>query len=166
MDLLPTLATLAGADIGKLQIDGLDFSPLLLGKSEVSPRTGFFYYDAGRLAAVRDLKWKLHLHGPEGESRMLFDLENDPGESKDVFAAHSSIVAKLTAEAAEAVHLLGNGNQKGVLERPEGKVSRLQPISRALPMVRNNDEPELPPEAGKAVALPEAAALETQPQIP
>ena len=97
---------------------------------------------------------------------MLFDLENDPGETKDVIAAQPDILAKLSAEAEEAVRLLGNGNQKGLLERPEGKISRLQPISWALPMVRSEDDSDLPHEAGKAVALPEAAARDPQPQIP
>ena len=168
MDLLPTLAAVAGAAPGKLQIDGLDLSQLILGKTEVSPRQDFIYYDAGRLAAVRDTRWKLHLRGPDEEPKKLFDLEADPGETKDVSNANPDVVARLSAKADEAARLLGNGTQKGQSERPGGKVSRLKPIGRALPMLRGDgdDDEAAIPETGKAMPIPETEARKKQPEIP
>jgi arylsulfatase len=163
MDLLPSIATFAGAKVDFQQIDGLDLSQLFLGKTEISPRKDFYYYDSGRLAAVRDTRWKLHMRGPDEEPRMLYDLENDPGETKDVTSLHPDVVARLSAMGEEAARLLGNGSQKGVLERPEGKVSRLTPISRALPLMRGESGEGEAPKAPAAEASPEPEPQKTTP---
>jgi arylsulfatase A-like enzyme len=166
MDLLPTVARFAGAEIQSLNIDGLDLSSLLTGKAEASPRDVFYYYHGNRLSAIRDQRWKLHLKGPEGEPRMLFDLQSDPGETKDLAAQQPEIVAKLSARAEAAAHLLGNGGQRGAVERPPGRVSRLQPIARALPVWGDNDEELEPPETGKAMPISGDAPPVQQAQIP
>ncbi len=166
MDLLPTVATFAGADTASLKIDGVDLSAVLTGKAVQSPREDFFYYHGNRLSAIRDQRWKLHLKGPEGEPRMLFDLQTDPGESQDLAEQQPDIVAKLSARAEETVRLLGNGAQRGSQERPPGRVSRLQPIARALPVWGDNDEEAVPPETGKAMPIASDAPPAKQAQIP
>lgn len=64
LDLLPSLAAIAGASSPKLRTDGLDLSPLLLGKPAAVAREEFAYYSGGELHAVRKGRWKLHLPHP------------------------------------------------------------------------------------------------------
>lgn len=40
LDILPTLATLAGAALPKVALDGYDLSPVLFGSGKVSPVAG------------------------------------------------------------------------------------------------------------------------------
>lgn len=62
LDLLPSLAALVG---GKLpterKIDGVDLSPLLLGKPDAKGRAAFACYSGSELHAVRRGQWKLHV---------------------------------------------------------------------------------------------------------
>src|SRR5262249_35219175 len=61
IDVLPTLAKLAGAPLPGHKIDGKDISPLLLGqKSAGAPHPALFFYWNRALQAVRAGKWKLH----------------------------------------------------------------------------------------------------------
>jgi arylsulfatase A-like enzyme len=62
MDLLPTVARLAGADLPDDRvIDGKDVWPLMSGEPDaVSPHPVFYYYRRGALDAVRAGGWKLH----------------------------------------------------------------------------------------------------------
>ncbi|HVK13567.1 MAG TPA: sulfatase [Gemmataceae bacterium] len=64
LDLLPTLAALAGADLSKAKIDGLDLSPLLLGRPDAKGRPSFAYFSGSELHAVRTGRWKLHFAHP------------------------------------------------------------------------------------------------------
>ena len=60
MDLLPTFAKLAGAEIpADRVIDGKDISAVLRGEAK-SPHEAFFYHRVEALQAVRSGKWKLH----------------------------------------------------------------------------------------------------------
>ena len=83
----------------------LDLGPALRGNSP-SPRTELFYYwDNNELRAVRKGRFKAHFitgsaYG-EGAPRtahvppLLFDLATDPGERRDIAAAHPEVVADL-----------------------------------------------------------------------
>jgi uncharacterized sulfatase len=100
MDLLPTVAAVAGAALppGRV-VDGHDIRAFLDGRGP-SPREWFFYYDSGgRLEGVRDGRWKLHDRYPDKGDPVgeLFDLMTDPSERWDVAAAHPAIVARLRA---------------------------------------------------------------------
>ena len=108
MDLLPTFAKLAGAELpADRVIDGKDIWPVLTGK-EKSPHEAFFYYRDNELKAVRSGKWKLHLAVPQGSVKgkgkrrakgapapALFDLEADIGEKTNVLADHPEVVERL-----------------------------------------------------------------------
>jgi arylsulfatase A-like enzyme len=62
VDMFPTLARLAGAEVPKDRpIDGVDQLDFLLGKQENSNREGFPAYVADRLYAVKWRNWKMHL---------------------------------------------------------------------------------------------------------
>ncbi|MBO0701024.1 MAG: sulfatase [Zavarzinella sp.] len=114
IDLLPTIARFAGAELPKLPIDGKDIGPLLRGeKGAKSPQEAYFFYWGRELQAVRMGPWKLHFPheyqalktaGRDGKpgpyakvriERSLFNLDADPGETKDVSAEHRDIVERM-----------------------------------------------------------------------
>lgn len=147
IDLLPTIARLAGAELPKQKIDGLDIWPLLAGEAGAkTPHEAFFFYYAdNQLQAVASGRWKLLLpHGyrtmqgqPPGRDGKpgryaqmvltrpeLYDLETDMGESNDVAAEHPDIVARLQALAEQSRDELGDGitKRKGKGVREPGRI--------------------------------------------
>ncbi|MFP4055388.1 MAG: sulfatase [Candidatus Brocadiia bacterium] len=119
LDLLPTLAKLAGARVpDDRTIDGKDIWPLMAGAPGAkSPHQAFCYFRGNRLAAVRAGKWKLHLARGKGKQAKveLYDLEEDIGESNNVADQHPQVVQRLQGLAQE--------REKDVREnrRPPGK---------------------------------------------
>ena len=131
MDILPTLAKLAGAKVPTDRIiDGKNISPLMDGeKGAASPHEAFFYYRLEQLRAVRSGKWKLVLEHKEPRTKRLiplslYDLKADIGETKDVSAQYPSIVARLQAMAERCREDLGDGltGRDGKNRRPPGTV--------------------------------------------
>ena len=96
MDMLPTIAKLAGAEAPRDRIlDGKNIWPLMSGQAGArTPHEAFYYYRDERLQAVRSGAWKLHVHRPEwgaeatGHSPLLFNLDDDIGETNDVAATN------------------------------------------------------------------------------
>ncbi len=79
VDLLPTLASLVGADIPK-NIDGENLVAALAGQS--TKRAGPHYWnDRPGWTTLRDNQWKAHLQ--KGKVR-LFNILEDPSESNDL----------------------------------------------------------------------------------
>lgn len=128
MDLLPTFARLAGAELpAGRTIDGYDATAFLLGKNEASPRDDYFYYSGCLLTGVRSDRWKLVLprsENPAGtgwwgrmieeiKERQLFDLDTDPGEIKNVADMHPEVVAKLMKKIKSARTEMGDMNVVG-----------------------------------------------------
>ena len=128
MDLLPTLATLAGAKQPAKKIDGKNIGPLLTAeRGAKSPHNAFFYYNGWQLDAVRSGPWKLILpltyyaveepgkDGMPGKhvwtnmSLSLYDLQNDVGEQTDVALEHPDVIERLLRLVAEAREDLGDG---------------------------------------------------------
>jgi arylsulfatase A-like enzyme len=98
LDVLPTLASLAGVEV-KHAVDGHDVSAVLLGQDDArSPRTSLYSlygYKKNRQESYREGRWKLHLTTPP----QLFDLGQNPAEAPDVADQHPDLVRRLTAEA-------------------------------------------------------------------
>jgi arylsulfatase A len=117
MDILPTLAALAGRRPPRdRRIDGQDLTPLLTGKPGAkSKHTALFHFLANDLKAVRAGAWKLHTSGE------LYHLGEDIGESKNVAAQNPAVVQRLQARLAAARVDLGDGEQPGRGCRPAGK---------------------------------------------
>ena len=116
MDLLPTVAKLAGGDVPEDRIvDGRDLLPLLTRKSKVSSHDFIFHYCGNQIHAVRfhprnsDIVWKAHLMTPQWtngtdycidkgvcdchgdrvtvhKQPLLFDITNDPAENAPIAA--------------------------------------------------------------------------------
>lgn len=95
IDLHPTLLSLAGVETPKLpakqKIQGRDFSPLLRGERSKWRDHWFGDYDMlqgkhARMRMIRTTDWKLVKHyEEENAEHELYDLKNDPGETKNVF---------------------------------------------------------------------------------
>ena len=111
MDLLPTIATITGARIpDDRKIDGHNIWPILSGDTNTSsPYDAFYYYRYERLQAVRSGKWKLHLFRPgEGNTQLLYNLEDDIGETTDVSAQNPDVVKRLQELAEKGRNDLGD----------------------------------------------------------
>ncbi len=101
-DLKPTVEALTGAT-SPIANDGRDISAHLRGAEDPADHPLVFYRDR-RLQALRQGHWKLHVYRPEwGEdehSALLFDLLEDPGETRDLAASQPEVVARMLAEAS------------------------------------------------------------------
>ena len=109
VDIFPTLCELAGASLPTDRvIDGRSFLPLLKAGAGESHQP-FVYHVWDRLKPDPNANWAISdqrykLVGParqrsgEAPPWQLFDLANDPGEKKDISAAHPEIVAALRRE--------------------------------------------------------------------
>ena len=116
MDLLPTLAELAGGKVPDDRvIDGKDITPLLRDPDNAeSPHEAFFYFHGDRLSAVRSGKWKLHGNG------QLYDLDRDIGECKNVAEQNPQIVAELRKKMQTFnAELEKNSRPVGKAENPQ-----------------------------------------------
>jgi len=121
IDLMPTFAALAGAEVPDDRvIDGRCIIPLLEGKQGAkSPRDAYFF----RGSAVRCGKWKLHLSGRNTVKRSakqvfpaLYDLSADISEDNNIATENADVVERLTALLTEhKEEVKANG-------RPAGKV--------------------------------------------
>jgi arylsulfatase A-like enzyme len=83
LDIFPTLAALAGANLPE-GVDGHDLGPLWLGQKQ-SVRDSLFLAFQGVARAVRDERWKL-IRYPQVNFNQLFDLEIDPDEMHNLAA--------------------------------------------------------------------------------
>jgi arylsulfatase len=131
IDLLPTLAGVAGATLPAHAIDGLDVWPIVAGQPGANnPHDAYyFYYRRNELQAVMSGRWKLQLphtyrtlagrpggrdgHPVPYESREiteneLYDLENDIGEIHDVGDENPAVVSRLSRLADRARVDLGD----------------------------------------------------------
>lgn len=92
-DLLPTAAALAGARAPLT--DGVSLQTLLLGGR--APRRGPLYWEfheGGFAQAVRMGSWKAVRKGADGKVE-LYDLQTDPGETRDVSARNPALVRRV-----------------------------------------------------------------------
>ncbi len=160
IDLLPTFVTLAGGRVpDEPVIDGRDLSPLLLGKSNESPREAHYYFAGYTLQAVRQGPWKLALT-PQAESMgkeissdaagkepRLYNLEEDIGERANLAAAHPEMVTRLRALADRMTAEIGGKDPS--LRRPAGEVAN----PRLLYPTVDSPNPAKSKKVGKAVPL-------------
>lgn len=101
LDIYPTVCDLVGAEPPK-GIDGASFKPVLQGKNKAARENLLLAYrDAQR--AWRDDRWKL-IRYPQVDVTQLFDLKNDPHETKDLAGdpAHAARVTDLIGQLKQA----------------------------------------------------------------
>lgn len=132
MDLFPTFARLAGAEIPSDRvIDGKDIWRVLTGKSK-SPHQAFFYHAENKLQAVRSGKWKLHVK--DGTPTALYDLEKDIGETRDALKEYPTVVKRLLVQIEMFENDLADNS------RPAGFVANPKPLS-TTPHLMNEGHP-------------------------
>ena len=116
IDLLPTLCHLTGVPLPKTEIDGKNVWGLISGKEGAKNPHDYYAFSTGKnLESLLsgDGKWKLHLNhdyrtlrnpGNDGAAGKyddvnielsLFDMENDPYESKNVIESNAEVKNKL-----------------------------------------------------------------------
>ncbi len=144
IDLLPTVAGRVGAPLPPLPIDGRDVWPVLNGTGTNGERTYWFYYGQNQLQALRRGRWKLLLphtaavlegrgggndglpipYRPLKTGLELYDLENDPAETRNVADQHPRVLQTLLAEAETARAELGDSltQRTGRGNRPPGQI--------------------------------------------
>ena len=96
MDILPTAAAAAGADLPKDRvIDGVDLMPFLQGKATGRPHQTLFWR-SGQYEVVRDGDWKLQSNGARNKL-WLYNLAVDPTEQRNLVATEPQRVAAMQA---------------------------------------------------------------------
>ncbi|MEM7010708.1 MAG: sulfatase-like hydrolase/transferase, partial [Verrucomicrobiota bacterium] len=130
MDLLPTIASLAGARPAAAgAVDGVDLSSILMGQENMRPpRDEFLYYQGAKLMAVRKGPWKLHLISPVGVKDALYNLDHDPSETKNLSKRYPDAVFHLRQIADRAQRDLGDGIKVGRRVRVVGQVPKVIPL--------------------------------------
>lgn len=119
IDLLPTIAKLAGVKLEpRGPIDGLDITELIHGKGK-SPRTEFLYYSkGGALDGLRQGDWKLRAaKGKKGKPGRveLYNIAKDISEKTNLADQEPDKVAALTRRMEE----LDSDLSRGI--RPRGE---------------------------------------------
>lgn len=140
MDVLPTIAELAGSQIPSDRIiDGKNISEQLFNKTNTSPYEFFAFYQKEQLQAIRSENWKLilpldstinsHAAGfSEGRPLKLVDLSVDIKEEADVSWQNPEIVQKLLGYAEKIRYDIGDLNISGVNQRKAGFVNNPVPL--------------------------------------
>jgi len=113
LDMLPTLAAVAGAPLPAARLDGVNIWPMMSGEVQEVERPLFLYFDSYNLQCARMGRWKLHLsryntpaftaEPKVGRFNLrlvypeLYDLDVDPGESTDESSDNPEIVERIRA---------------------------------------------------------------------
>ena len=96
-DFLPTACELAGLETPQ-DIDGISYSPTLLGQSQRQKKHEYLYWasqEGATSVGVRYGSWKLVKYRKGKDDWRLYDLNQDIGEQKDLAAEHPELVAKI-----------------------------------------------------------------------
>ena len=97
LDVFATAVALTGAQVPTgHQPEGVNLIPFLTGEKAGAPHEHLFWRTTrGKgIWAVRDARWKL-AQSDDGKGPVLYDLNNDIGETTDLAAQHPEIVAGL-----------------------------------------------------------------------
>lgn len=145
-DLMPTLMEIAGLDPGKTSgpLDGTSLRPWLGPEpppAASAARPIFWHFphysnQGGRPAgALREGRWKL-VEDFELNQASLYDLESDPGESRDVAASEPSLTAALRDRLAAWRQRVGAAMPR---ENPEYSEAAAAPLFRHADVSRSLD---------------------------
>lgn len=130
MDLFPTLAKLAGADIPKDRIiDGIDMSEFFIGNQPLSGREGFVVYMGNDIFGVKWKNWKLHFKEQTAWNSVMtsytmprvYNLYTDPQEKNNVLFPHTWVPRLALYQLTEHIGSLQ--------EHPPIKVGQLDPYT-------------------------------------
>lgn len=107
IDFFPTFCSLAGVPLPDgVAFDGEDVSDIWRGKPRVRSKSLIWEYGSihsplrghpdqhSPSLAIRDGKWKL-LINTDGSDAQLYDLDTDPGETRNVIGDHPAVTSRL-----------------------------------------------------------------------
>ncbi len=118
VDIAPTMLDISGVK-APAAFEGKSLLPIMLGKDVPAPMVAFSdFLDDRRV--IRAGRYKLVLRGAKPE---LFDLKNDPGETKVLNAANSPVAFSYCRGLLG--QFLGTGDRAHWLEQAKGKQSAL-----------------------------------------
>ncbi len=145
IDLLPTIATITGAKLPEVKLDGQNIWPDIAGDATPhAPRSYWIYYAQNELQAVMRGNLKLVLahtyrtlgdtpkatggvpakyHANKVEKPELYDLASDIREAKDLADSKPELLAELLQSAEQARAELGDSltQRKGTANREPGR---------------------------------------------
>ncbi|HMO42406.1 MAG TPA: hypothetical protein PKB04_03595, partial [Phenylobacterium sp.] len=110
LDLLPTLAAMAGVAAPSEGIDGADITEVLT-RNAPSPHDQIILFDNLHVAAIRTQRWKYVVRSyyrtldiPLDQHRypLLFDLSLDPGETYSLLSTNNAVGKDMARRVAEA----------------------------------------------------------------
>ncbi|MBX6314821.1 MAG: arylsulfatase, partial [Isosphaeraceae bacterium] len=111
-DVFATVAAIVGASLpDEAGEDSINLLPALLGEAKAPLREAVVHHSADGLFAIRQGPWKLILGlgsggfsqpkrlepEPGGPAGQLYNLADDPGETKNLYQEHPEIVRRLTS---------------------------------------------------------------------
>lgn len=94
LDLLPTLAAIAGVRPAGKPLDGVDVLPWLRGGAEGFPHPCLFWLSHNVMSGVLNERFKAVRNSPSS-SWQLFHLPGDPGEKNDVSSQNKESMQKI-----------------------------------------------------------------------
>lgn len=105
-DIFPTLVGLAGGKVpDDREYDGQDIWSLLSGNGEGDfvRAKPFFWIFGDKISSMRDGRWKMHIARRDRALKTpeLYDLANDPGESRNLAEENPEVVGELLKKAGE-----------------------------------------------------------------
>jgi arylsulfatase A-like enzyme len=97
---MPTCLELAGLP-PEPRVAGASFAPLLRGKTQAL--RGPLFSECRNWSMVREGRWKLVVEDDAYEPTLLFDMQADPHELKNLVGSpeHAEVVAELRGRIAE-----------------------------------------------------------------
>ncbi len=124
MDFLPSITNLIAGKSPSKKIDGINMSKLFFSNGSKSKREIFFYYNEDDLEAVRYKNWKLHIKKEGEKVNELYDLNNDIGETTNLFDKNKLVVEELSHYLENCRNELGDKSMsiKGKEVRPATRI--------------------------------------------
>jgi arylsulfatase A-like enzyme len=131
VDMLPTLASLAGASLAKSQpLDGMNVWPVI-SSGAPSPRTEVVYNVEPFRGAVRQGDWKLIWRTPLPSAIELYNLREDASEKSNVAGQNPEVVARLQKRIEQLA---------GEMAKPMFLVASMGSIKDGSPPALPNEE--------------------------
>ncbi|MCC6407347.1 MAG: arylsulfatase [Planctomycetes bacterium] len=109
VDVFATFASIVGAELpANVAEDSVSLLPILRGE-DVAVREALVSQSGSGVLALRSGKWKAIFGpgsgAPDGSGPSLFDLEVDPGETRDLATASAEQLQRLTGELQRSIDL-------------------------------------------------------------
>jgi arylsulfatase A len=103
-DIFPTVLQVAGAALPADRVyDGQNIWPLVTGSGEIKREQPFIWVYLDNVTALREGRWKLHVGNRESAfaEPELYDVEADPGETRNVARDNPDVVTRLKGKVDE-----------------------------------------------------------------